>query len=289
MPIKTKTIENLVVICPDRMEKQLFQFLLDFPAMCSSSTFVQRPELAQRHLSMLSRELVESADWCVKATEFSRCRPLQTPFWFARYQANLWRLEGTLESAVWPPYLRHAVNAGAVTVEQAREHYAASEATAEFEFSQPLKLLVEVPNQSEGEKVARAFDGQAPYRLSGSNWCFYLFGSSSWRLSKSDESANEDELRLLFLDEVDSERRKYERLRRKFSDDVDKTRNNREPIPEAVRVFVWRRDEGKCARCGSQRKLEYDHIIPVSKGGGNTARNIQLLCEECNRKKSDAI
>lgn len=60
-------------------------------------------------------------------------------------------------------------------------------------------------------------------------------------------------------------------------------------IPESVKFKVWRRDGGKCVRCGSQRGLEFDHIIPFSKGGSNTARNIQLLCESCNRSKSDSI
>ena len=63
----------------------------------------------------------------------------------------------------------------------------------------------------------------------------------------------------------------------------------RDAIPSSVRREVWRRDEGKCARCGSRKNLEYDHIIPVSKGGSNTARNIELLCEEHNRAKSDLI
>lgn len=60
-------------------------------------------------------------------------------------------------------------------------------------------------------------------------------------------------------------------------------------IPTQVKREVWRRDEGRCAECGSQNRLEYDHIIPFSKGGSNTARNIQLLCEKCNRKKHDKI
>ena len=63
----------------------------------------------------------------------------------------------------------------------------------------------------------------------------------------------------------------------------------RQPIPEAVRNEVWRRDLGKCARCQSVRNLEFDHIIPMSKGGSNTTRNIQLLCETCNRQKSNDI
>ncbi len=60
-------------------------------------------------------------------------------------------------------------------------------------------------------------------------------------------------------------------------------------ISDDVRLKVWRRDEGKCVKCGSLEKLEYDHIIPVSKGGSNTERNVRLLCEKCNRTKSDGI
>lgn len=60
-------------------------------------------------------------------------------------------------------------------------------------------------------------------------------------------------------------------------------------IPASVKIAVWRRDGGKCVECGSKEKLEYDHIIPLSKGGSNTERNIQLLCEKCNRKKEVAF
>lgn len=65
--------------------------------------------------------------------------------------------------------------------------------------------------------------------------------------------------------------------------------SGRTPIPEAVRHAVWRRDQGRCARCDSQERLEFDHIIPVSRGGANTERNLQLLCERCNREKSATI
>lgn len=63
----------------------------------------------------------------------------------------------------------------------------------------------------------------------------------------------------------------------------------REAIPERVRHEVWRRDQGRCVDCGSRERLEFDHIIPVSKGGSNTARNIELRCEACNRRKSASV
>ena len=60
-------------------------------------------------------------------------------------------------------------------------------------------------------------------------------------------------------------------------------------ISQEVKDKVWNRDGGKCVDCGSNENLEFDHIIPHSKGGANTYRNIQLLCEPCNRSKSAKI
>lgn len=66
-------------------------------------------------------------------------------------------------------------------------------------------------------------------------------------------------------------------------------RISRQPIPEKVRHEVWRRDQGCCVDCGSRDRLEFDHIVPVSKGGSNTARNVELRCEPCNRRKGARI
>ena len=60
-------------------------------------------------------------------------------------------------------------------------------------------------------------------------------------------------------------------------------------ISQDVKDSVWNRDGGVCVECGSNDSIEFDHIIPFSKGGANTYRNIQLLCESCNRSKSDKI
>ena len=87
-----------------------------------------------------------------------------------------------------------------------------------------------------------------------------------------------------------------EKRQEKIRNEVDRAKAllseenaTRQPIPEDVQIFVWNRDGGKCVKCGSNVNLEFDHIIPVSRGGSNSARNIQLLCESCNRQKGAAI
>jgi hypothetical protein len=100
----------------------------------------------------------------------------------------------------------------------------------------------------------------------------------------------EDEFCLLVLEEFDRERRVFEKLHSVHVMGMEAVGTaRRERVPEKTRIFVWRRDGGKCARCGSRERLEYDHIVPVAKGGSNTPRNIELLCEQCNRSKSDRI
>jgi hypothetical protein len=58
-------------------------------------------------------------------------------------------------------------------------------------------------------------------------------------------------------------------------------------ISDPVKEEVFERDSGQCVKCGSMCDLQYDHVIPHSRGGSNTAANIQLLCGDCNRAKSN--
>ena len=61
-------------------------------------------------------------------------------------------------------------------------------------------------------------------------------------------------------------------------------------IPSSVKLEVWKRDNGRCIKCGSQDNLHFDHIIPYSKGGSSlVAANIQILCARHNIRKSDRI
>jgi 5-methylcytosine-specific restriction endonuclease McrA len=54
-------------------------------------------------------------------------------------------------------------------------------------------------------------------------------------------------------------------------------------------LFVAQR--GRCAYCKAQLKKAYhiDHIVPLSKGGANFRRNIQLTCPPCNMRKHDKL
>jgi len=42
----------------------------------------------------------------------------------------------------------------------------------------------------------------------------------------------------------------------------------------------------KCMCCGAVKKISFDHIIPISKGGKDVIDNLQLLCVPCNSSKA---
>ena len=53
---------------------------------------------------------------------------------------------------------------------------------------------------------------------------------------------------------------------------------------------VYERQKGVCVKCGEHfeiEQMEADHIIPWSEGGRTIAENCQMLCRNCNRKKSN--
>lgn len=52
-----------------------------------------------------------------------------------------------------------------------------------------------------------------------------------------------------------------------------------------TRQFVWKRDGGACCHCAATTNLQFDHIIPRSRGGSGAASNVEVLCRACNSKK----
>ncbi|MBF6522604.1 TerD family protein [Nocardia farcinica] len=62
-------------------------------------------------------------------------------------------------------------------------------------------------------------------------------------------------------------------------------RRDSRSIPPAVKSEVWQRDGGRCCQCGSEHYLEFDHVIPLSRGGATSVNNLQILCRRCNLEK----
>jgi len=63
-------------------------------------------------------------------------------------------------------------------------------------------------------------------------------------------------------------------------------------IPFSVKMRVVRRDNWTCQVCGKHlldNEVEFDHIIPISKGGSSEEHNIRLTCFKCNRDKYDRV
>lgn len=63
--------------------------------------------------------------------------------------------------------------------------------------------------------------------------------------------------------------------------------------PSWAKSAVFHRDKGRCTHCGCDLtktinalpSAQYDHIVPLSRGGMNDVTNLQLLCSECNAMK----
>jgi hypothetical protein len=65
-------------------------------------------------------------------------------------------------------------------------------------------------------------------------------------------------------------------------------------VPAEVRRAVVARDGGRCTfvgdhghRCGTRDALQFDHIVPVAKGGQSTVDNVRLRCRAHNQLEAD--
>ena len=78
---------------------------------------------------------------------------------------------------------------------------------------------------------------------------------------------------------------------------LEKAIGNDDPSLLGIRAFsdsqkrtVYTQQGGTCTCCGKKYKyeeMEGDHITPWSKGGKTKIENLQMLCRDCNRRKSN--
>lgn len=72
--------------------------------------------------------------------------------------------------------------------------------------------------------------------------------------------------------------------------DGDEKHLNLRKFSAKIKRAVYERQKGICAKCGGHfdlKQMEADHITPWSKGGKTEIGNCQMLCKNCNRRKSD--
>ena len=50
---------------------------------------------------------------------------------------------------------------------------------------------------------------------------------------------------------------------------------------------IFKRDNSTCQYCGSKKHLTIDHVMPRSRGGGNTWTNLVACCSGCNVYKGN--
>lgn len=74
--------------------------------------------------------------------------------------------------------------------------------------------------------------------------------------------------------------------------ETEEMRRSGRYIPFQIKMRVARRDNHTCQECGKHLRdddIEFDHVIPVSKGGSSEEHNLRLTCFDCNREKSNKV
>ena len=124
--------------------------------------------------------------------------------------------------------------------------------------------------------------------MKGIDWC-HLYNEYH---NKSYNSKNmaEEVIRLHDDKEVQKKSGIYEYLLSRDDNPFAAKLLSLRTFDEDDKMAVYERQGHKCALCG--REFEYsemagDHIKPWSKGGKTEIDNLQLLCRDCNSKKSD--
>ena len=65
---------------------------------------------------------------------------------------------------------------------------------------------------------------------------------------------------------------------------------------QVTNTFLFARDGYTCQYCGRHRRqlgyresLTRDHVVPLSRGGGNGWNNVVTACSRCNLRKGNAL
>ena len=119
--------------------------------------------------------------------------------------------------------------------------------------------------------------------MSGLDWGIYY---NKYGTTAHDPKAYEKRIVELLDDEdISNQKGIYEYL----LDGNEKHLSIRAFSPKMART-AYERQKGICPKCGKHfaiEEMQADHITPWSKGGKTIPENCQMLCADCNRRKSN--
>jgi hypothetical protein len=135
--------------------------------------------------------------------------------------------------------------------------------------------------------VKETFPNTRTKLMKGQPWGIYY---NKYCHIKLDAAALEERIVQLLRDDEDvnditNQRGIYEYL----LDGDERHLNIRTFSPKMART-AYERQNGICPKCGKKFAIEQmhaDHITPWAKGGRTIAENCQMLCADCNRRKSN--
>lgn len=124
--------------------------------------------------------------------------------------------------------------------------------------------------------------------MKGLDWC-HLY--NSYRMHTYNTSEIKSEAKRLHEDEdVQKPKGIYEYLLCRDRDPFAGRLLNLRAFDKRDKMAAYSKQEGICPICGQYfefEEMEGDHIKPWSKGGHTTPDNCQMLCKDCNGKKTD--
>ena len=121
--------------------------------------------------------------------------------------------------------------------------------------------------------------------MKGINWG-HLY--NKYKDTDYDPAELESKIVALFTDDdVSNHKGIYEYL---LSGENDEKYLSIRAFDNRMRRYAYELQKHKCKKCGRTfeiEQMEADHITPWSKGGKTVQENCQMLCVDCNRRKSD--
>jgi len=144
--------------------------------------------------------------------------------------------------------------------------------------------------------VAPIAPQRVEFRFSGSQNAYEKLCYLQALLSHKIPAGDIAEIFELALDEliIQVEKSKFAKTSRPRANETSGRTDTRH-IPAAVKRVVWDRDGGRCSyvsdsgqRCEG-REVEFDHTIPVARGGRSSAENVRLLCRAHNQFEAERV